>query len=106
MNRYAVNRACAKCGATNAKTELQDALHFYSEGKQSRPLMRRDCPRCGYGWYELPLDAPDIGEEYMKRQQHIESQDANAICLCGAELVYRGSGLFVCPNASQEKGAA
>jgi hypothetical protein len=69
VNRYDPATPCIKCGATNAKTELQDSLKFLSEGAKSFPLLRRDCQRCTYTWYELPLDAPDIGEEYMKRQQ-------------------------------------
>lgn len=106
MDRYATNRPCKKCGAANAKTEYQDAEKALTGREGKFPLMRRECKRCGYAWYELPLDAPDLGDVTGKKGRHIESWDANAFCLCGEKVVAYKDGLFVCPNAGKKVGAA
>ncbi|MCK9361660.1 hypothetical protein M0Q28_05585 [Patescibacteria group bacterium] len=104
MNRYAVNRACKKCGATNAKTEFQDAMRALLGREGKYPLMKRDCKRCGYTWYEWPLDAKDPGDVPEEKVRHIESDDGNAVCLCGEQVVDNGSGRFVCPKTFPKKG--
>ena len=104
MNRYAVNRPCEKCGAANASTEYIDQTNFM--GQKWPKLMSRICPRCGYAWYELPLDAKDPVAEHDNKARHIESPDAHAICLCGENVVDNGSGLFVCPSTLPKEGAA
>jgi ribosomal protein S27AE len=63
---FVQNSRCPKCGFHGvedsysghstvfvpAHTEVRGAFRI------SRPArMRRDCRRCGAGWYELPLDA-------------------------------------------------
>ncbi|MCK9361893.1 hypothetical protein M0Q28_06785 [Patescibacteria group bacterium] len=108
MNRYAVNRACKKCGATNAKTEFQDATQALLGREGKYPLMKRDCKRCGYSWYEWPLDAKDPGDDSEEKGRHIESTDSNAICLCGLNLVQSvyDAVLYVCPSVIEKKGAA
>ncbi len=62
MKPYDDKTPCVKCGATDATTTFQDWTPVC--GVQVIPLMRRDCRRCSYVWYELPLDAPPL-EEYF-----------------------------------------
>ena len=104
MKPYNDKTPCLKCGATGAATEYEDLSNVC--GVPVFPKMRRTCKRCSYVWFELPLDAQDVGAYFDNKAKHIESRDANAICICGEDLVYRGSGLFVCPNAIPKAGAA
>lgn len=104
MQSFNEANPCKKCGATDAKTEYQD--HSPATGTPMLPLMRRDCRRCSYIWFELPLDAPDLEAYFDKKGRHIESLDANAICLCGEKVVAYKDGLYVCPNAVKKVGAA
>lgn len=102
MKPYNESSPCIKCGATDAKTEYQD--HSPATSTPMLPLMRRECRRCSYVWFELPLDAPSLTEYFDSKVRHIESRDPNAVCLCGSTLAYRGSGLFVCPLAQKKAG--
>ena len=104
MKPFNEKTPCIKCGATGATAAYEDLSNACE--RPVFPKMRRTCKRCGYNWYELPLDAQDVGAYFDKKARHIESRDANAVCLCGEMLEYRGSGRFVCPKALPEEGAA
>lgn len=64
MKKFSLLSECAKCNfgpqhnaslGHFARTEYL-LLSVNDEHKFNHPVMRRVCPRCGYVWFELPLD--------------------------------------------------
>lgn len=57
---YDDSRPCAKCGSTATATRFIDGnvSHDLRTAQQAGKL-KRWCERCGYVWYERPLDDKD-----------------------------------------------
>jgi len=50
LKMYCKDSSCPKCGAMGAHTSFRKADTFIRES------MVRTCVRCGYIWFEKPLD--------------------------------------------------
>ena len=69
LDRYVEDRACLKCGASGASSEFMADSERYWKRDELNPLrvwpvertwnerIARKCPRCGWTWYEAPLDS-------------------------------------------------
>lgn len=60
MQRYSKNRVCPKCGGyatSKYDSPAANGLGHVSLKYALKPLIRRRCINCGYGWSEEPLDA-------------------------------------------------
>jgi hypothetical protein len=61
MERYNEYRSCLKCGYVGIDTEYGMKVKTLNNRKldyKSIPnVLTRTCKRCGYVWYEKPLDS-------------------------------------------------
>lgn len=55
MEPYYEKSECAKCGSQSASTRHEHPTE-YLPNKWGAERMQRRCKRCGYVWYEKPLD--------------------------------------------------
>ena len=55
MSKYKSDNACRKCGATDAKT-VYHAVYHETGHRTTADIMKRICSRCGFSWFEDPLD--------------------------------------------------
>jgi hypothetical protein len=65
MKKYKVNSSCSKCGDDKASTKYGE-FSFPHPTKPGFSLFKmrieRKCSRCGFVWYELPLDSNEDGQ--------------------------------------------
>lgn len=55
MNTFDENASCPKCGGKFITTKYRGG-----EYPRLHDLICRSCQRCGYLWFERPLDAPTV----------------------------------------------
>ena len=63
MNKFSASTDCVKCGYGLATAEYMEDIGTY-EYPGGADLIQRECRRCGYTWYEKPLDAEKREEQY------------------------------------------
>jgi hypothetical protein len=62
LTRFREDAKCGKCGSPKSRTSYCSAAGAHGlclDHCGDVPHLHRDCKRCGFTWYELPLDAED-----------------------------------------------